>query len=135
MSRALDFLLPQCFYKTIIQLLIFLSCFFFLSRLGLFVGSRPFTIIAVSSTIFALSLIGLLRFQREARIEKLWAEPGTHLFDNKEFVEEHFPDEYQIALQLGVREPRKLASGDLNAGIFEAAAIHQVPAEIARYIF
>lgn len=95
-------------------------CLYF-CRLGLFVGSRPLTVIGLSTLVFFLSLIGLLRFHREARIEKLWAEPGTRLWDEKSFVDRNFPDKLDLAMAIGVREPR---GGD--AGVLEAFAIKQV---------
>ena len=104
--------------------LLFLSPLYFLftlNRLGVAVGKRPYHTIIICLVVFALCMIGILRFTRESRGPKLWVNPDASVLDDKDWVEENFPSKFLFVNYIGIRSFQ-----GSQAGALEASSVKQV---------
>lgn len=70
----------------------------FSCRLGKLVGSKPWLVIIATLLISSLCLLGLLNFQREGRIEKMWVPERSQALQDKVWVEARFPEKFHSSL-------------------------------------
>ncbi|XP_046844152.1 patched domain-containing protein 3-like isoform X2 [Xenia sp. Carnegie-2017] len=68
------------------------------ARLGKLVGSKPWLVIFATLLISSLCLLGLLNFQREGRIEKMWVPERSQALQDKVWVEARFPEKFHSSL-------------------------------------
>ncbi|XP_028413011.1 patched domain-containing protein 3-like [Dendronephthya gigantea] len=82
-------------------------------RLGKSVGSKPWITIIVSLILSAVCLLGLLNFQKEGRIEKMWVPEKSQALKDKVWVEERFPEKFHSSVLI-LKRPNVLTVKTLN---------------------
>ena len=67
-------------------------------RLGKRVGAKPWLTIILSLILSAVCLLGLLNFQKEGRIEKMWVPEESQALKDKVWVEARFPEKFHSSV-------------------------------------
>ena len=67
-------------------------------RLGKNVGGKPWLTIILSLILSVLCLLGLLNFQKEGRIEKMWVPERSQALKDKVWVEARFPEKFHSSV-------------------------------------
>lgn len=66
--------------------------------MGKSVGSKPWLTITLSLVLSSLCLLGLLRFQKEGRVEKMWVPEKSQALVDKVWVEARFPEKFHSSV-------------------------------------